>query len=287
MTTAKWTLQFEYMPRPMASAEAWVYSIKNSDQYWGTFVDEKIRYKTLFEPGSDLHQNLDEIIVPLEGRYWVQIGNWSRTLVPGEVGLVPKNTPHDSGTATNLVGTHFLILLFDSSLNILSASDAGGVKLPEGSLAWLRGIFRFLRNSPNEMGLFGLTPLAPFFKSLCQNQKLPADESHPDPVVMKLIKMLETPEPIKLDELAKEAEMSPTHLQKRFKLAMGFSPLQYANAWKLDRIADQITAGNTLPFIELATEYGFNDQKHFRELFQRRYGVTPSAYRKNPPPKQM
>ena len=63
MTTTKWDLKFEYMPRPMASAEAWVYSVKNGDQYWGTFVDEKIRYKTLFEPGSDIHEDLDEIIV--------------------------------------------------------------------------------------------------------------------------------------------------------------------------------------------------------------------------------
>lgn len=283
MTSAKWNLQYEYMPRPMASAEAWVYSVKDGEQYWGTFVDEKIRYKTLFEPGSDLHENLDEIIVPLDGRYWVKIGNWSRTLVPGEAGLIPKNTPHDSGTATNLVGTHFLVLLFDPSLNVLTSSDAGGITLPEGCLSWLRGIFRFLRSSPNEAGLHGLIQLAPFFQSISQNKKLSADESHPDPIVMKIIKMLETPETISLDELAEEAGISPTHLQKRFKLAIGFSPLQYANAWKLDRVAEQIVSGNTLPLIELATEYGFNDQKHFRELFQRRFRTTPSAYRKNPP----
>lgn len=278
-----WTLKFEYMPRPIASAEAWVYTVKNNDKYWGTFVDERIRYKTLFEPGSDLHENLDEIIVPLDGRYWVKIGNWSRTFVPGEAAFIPKNTPHDSGTATNLVGTHFLVLLFDPSLGVLSASDAGGVSLPAGCLAWLRGIFRFLRNSPNEMGLHGLVQLASFFQSLDKEKKLIADESHPDPVVTKLIKMLETPDTPSLEDLAGAAGMSPAHLQKRFKLAIGFSPLQYANAWKLDRVAEQLSTENTLPLVDLATEYGFNDQKHFRDLFQRRFGVTPSAYRKNPP----
>lgn len=279
----EWNLKFEYMPRPMASAEAWVYTVKNDGEYWGTLVDEKIRYKTLFEPGSDLHEDLDEVIIPLDGRYWVKIGGWSRTLVPGEAALIPRNTPHDSGTATNLVGTHFLVLLFNPSLNVLRSSDAGGVTLPEGCLAWLKGIFRFLRSSPNEMGLHGLLPLSPFFKTLSQEKKLSADDTHPDPVVTKLLKMLETPDPVSLDELAEEAGISPTHLQKRFKLAIGFSPLQYANAWKLDHIAEQLCAENTLPLVELATEYGFNDQKHFRELFQRRFGVTPSAYRKNPP----
>lgn len=280
----EWDLKFEYMPRPMASAEAWVYTVKNEGKYWGTFVDEKIRYKTLFEPGSDLHENLDEVIVPLDGRYWVKIGDWSRTLVPGEAGLIPKNTPHDSGTATNLVGTHFLVLLFDPNLNILRPSDAGGVTLPEGCLAWLRGVFRFLRNSPNEMGLHGLIQVPSFFQALNKDKQLSADETHPDPVVTKLLKMLETPDTPSLDDLASEAGISPTHLQKRFKLAIGFSPLQYANAWKLDRISDQLRNENTLPLVDLAIEYGFNDQKHFRELFQRRFGATPSAYRKNPPP---
>lgn len=283
MTTAKWNLQFQYMPRPMAAAEAWVYTVKNQQRPWGIFVDEKIRYKTLFEPGPDIHENLDEIIVPLEGRYWVKVGDWSRTLAPGEAGLIPKNTPHDSGTATNLVGTHFLVLLFDPSLHVLKATDAGGIALPEGCLSWLRGIFRFLRSSPNEMAMHALIQLAPFFQSLSRDQKLAADATHPDPVVTRLIKILEAPETVSLEELSEAVGISPTHLQKRFKQAIGFSPLQYANAWKLDRIAEQLSGSNTLSLIDLATEYGFNDQKHFRDLFQRRFGVTPSAYRKNPP----
>ncbi len=44
-----------------------MYFVKNGEDSWGTFVDERIRYKTLFEPGSDLHDDLDEIIVPLDG----------------------------------------------------------------------------------------------------------------------------------------------------------------------------------------------------------------------------
>jgi AraC-like DNA-binding protein/mannose-6-phosphate isomerase-like protein (cupin superfamily) len=284
MCDQKLNIEFAHMPRPMASAEAWVYTVKEEGRPWGTFVDEKIRYKTLFEPGSFIHEDLDEVIVPLEGRYWVRIGDWSRTLGPGEAGLIPRNTPHDSGTATNLVGTHFLVLLFDPRLCVLKANAAGGIALPDGCLAWLKGIFRFLRNSPNEMGLHGLIQLAPFFEAASRRQKLAADNSHPDPVVARLIRLLETSESVSLDDLASEAGLSPTHIQKRFRKALGSSPLQYANAWKLDQIADQLVTGNTLPLVELATEYGFNDQKHFRELFQRRFGVTPSAYRKNPPP---
>jgi len=269
----------------MASAEAWVYNIRENGGPWGTLVDERIRYKTLFEPGQDCHEDLDEIIVPIEGRYWVQSGNWSRTMVPGEAAFIPRNTIHDSGTATNLIGTHFLVLLFHSSLNVLSPTDVGGFRLPPGAVAWPRGAFRFLRQSPDHNGFLPLSVLPDFFKEIALGEKLGSDITHPDPVVSQIIKCLEQIETPNLEELSAEVGLSPGHLQKRFKAALGFSPLQYANAWKLDTIAELIKKGNELPLVELATEYGFNDMKHFRELFQRRFGVSPSTYRKNPPPK--
>lgn len=280
---SQWKVQYQYMPRPMASAEAWVYEIHHDGEFWGTLVDERIRYKTLFEPGKDRHDDLDEFILPLEGRYWVQSGKWSRTLVPGEVGVIPRSTDHDSGTATNLVGTHFLVLLFNPKLGILKNSEAGGIALPPGALFWLTGAFRYLRNQPNESGFLPLSILPEFFKSLQNSKRLLRDHAHPDPVVTQAIRLLEQPDTPKLDELGREVGLDPTYFQKRFKLAMGCSPIQYANAWKLDSIADQIRKGSSLPLVELATEYGFNDMKHFRDLFQRRFGMTPAAYRKNPP----
>lgn len=280
---SQWKVKYQYMPRPMSSAEAWVYEIHRDGEYWATLVDERIRYKTLFEPGKDRHDDLDEFIIPLEGRYWVQSGKWSRTLVPGEAALIPKSTDHDSGTATNLVGTHFLVLLFNPKLGVLNNSKAGGLTLPPGSLFWLKGAFRFLRSQPNELGFLPLTVLPEFFKSLENTLALSPDHAHPDPVVTKAIRMLEQVDTPTLEELGNEVGLNPTHFQKRFKLAMGCSPTQYANAWKLDSIAEQIRRGSTLPFVELATEHGFNDMKHFRDLFQRRFGVAPAAYRKNPP----
>ena len=279
----QWRVQHRYLPRPHASAEAWVYDVYKEDRYWGTLVDERVRYRTLFEPGKDRHDGLDEFIVPLEGRYWVRSGEWSRTLVPGEIAQIPRATDHDSGTATNLVGTHFLVLLFNPELEILKDAAAGGVALPPGALFWLRGAFRFLRSQPDVTGFLPLTVLPDFLKALHGGQALPPDHAHPDPAVAKVLRILEQVDTPTLQEIGEFVGLSPTHFQKRFKQAMGCSPNQYANAWKLDLIADQIRSGNTLPLVELATEHGFNDMKHFRDLFQRRFGLTPAAYRKNPP----
>jgi AraC-like DNA-binding protein len=287
MISEQFTIKAEYQSRPHARGDAWVYEIARSDKFWGLYVDEEIRYKTLFEPGSESHPELDEIIIPLEGRYWVRVDKWSRTLSPGEMVLIPRDTAHDSGIATNLVGTHFLVILFDKSLGVLKDWPAGGVQLPRGTLSWLKGSFRFLRHGASEYSFLPLSIL-PDFISKCarSSERLPPDSTHPDPIVTKVIGLLEQPQTPTLELLAKEIGLSPTHLQKRFSAAVGFSPLQYANAWKLDAVASALKSSNTLPLVELAAEYGFSDMKHFRTLFQRRFGQAPSAYRKNPPPQK-
>lgn len=281
---SEFKIKSEYQSRPHARADAWVYEINRDNKFWGLYVDEEIRYKTLFEPGSESHPELDEIIIPLEGRYWVRVDEWSRTLAPGEMALIPRDTAHDSGIATNLVGTHFLVILFDKSIGVLKNHGAGGVQLPKGSLSWLKGAFRFLRHGATDYSFMPLSILPDFINKCAYENRLPPDSTHPDPIVTQLTQLLEKPDTPSLDDLAKAVGLSPTHLQKRFTTAVGFSPLQYANAWKLDAVAAELKNNNTLPLIELATEFGFNDMKHFRTLFQRRFGVAPSAYRKNPPP---
>ncbi|MEI6397973.1 MAG: AraC family transcriptional regulator, partial [Pseudomonadota bacterium] len=268
----QWTVKSEYQSRPHARGDAWVFTIKRGEDFWGILVDEQTRYKTRFEPGSETHEELDEFIVCIEGRYWVKVGNWSRTLAPGEVAVIPNSTPHDSGVATNLVGMHFLVLLFPKKLGVLDGVTPGGVALPLGGLSWLKGAFKFLRTSPNEVGFLPLTVLPEFLRLITAGQKLAPDASHPDPVVAEIVKLLEQADMPPLAAIAQHVGLTPSHLQRRFLAAVGSSPLQYARAWQLDRIAEELIHGSTLPLVEIATEHGFNDQKHFRQLFKRRFG---------------
>lgn len=279
-----WTVAKEYQSRPHARGDAWVFRVARDGAFWGLFVDEQTRYKTRFEPGTEAHPELDEIIVCLEGRYWVRVGDWSRTLSPGEAALIPHGVQHDSGVATNLVGMHFLVLLFPRAANALNPAAPRGVALPPGALSWFRGAFRLLRATPTPLGFLPLSILPEFISSLCAFPELPTDTSHPDPVVQQIIDLLEQPEIPSLEALAAHVSLTPSHLQKRFLTAVGSSPLQYARAWQLDRIAAELRAGSTRPLVDVATEHGFNDQKHFRQLFRRRFGQAPAAYRKNHPP---
>jgi AraC-like DNA-binding protein len=282
-----WNIDTRYVAQTAKTrGDAWVYGIKCGDRDWGIFVDRDLRHRTLFEARSEAHAELDEVIVQLKGTYWVKIASWTRTLLPGEAALIPAGTEHSAGIASNLVGTHFLVLTFPRENGVLRDAEPGGIMLPSGSAAWLAACFRMLRDGATATRLLPLTVLPEFLRACATAERLPSSQTQPDSIVGELLPLLEQPETPTLQELSRAAALSPAHLQRRFSAVIGHSPLQYANAWKLDRIAERLRAGSTLPLVELTAEFGFNDQKHFRTLFLRRFAQAPSAYRKNPPPQE-
>jgi AraC-like DNA-binding protein/mannose-6-phosphate isomerase-like protein (cupin superfamily) len=285
MSGRAWSIDARFIAQaPGVRGDAWLYCVLRDGQDWGVFVDRDIRRRTLFEVGAEVHPDRDEIIVQLSGRYWVRVGSWTRTLAPGEAALIPAGVEHDAGVATNLVGSHFLVLTFPRTAAVLDGVAPGGVKLPQGSAAWLEACLRMLRTEATQSRILPLTVLPEFLRSCVGQHALASDTAQPDATVAALLRMIEQPDTPTLAALARASGLSRAHLQRRFTAAVGHSPLQYANAWKLERIAEQLRNGSTLPLVELAANFGFGDQKHFRTLFRRRFGVSPSAYRTNPPP---
>lgn len=80
---------------------------------------------------------------------------------------------------------------------------------------------------------------------------------------------------VKVDEMAREADLSPAHFARAFKHATGTSPHQYLVAMRLDRARTALLQGT--PISEAALTFGFADQAHFSRAFAKRYGVTPGA----------
>ncbi|MGE0171858.1 MAG: helix-turn-helix domain-containing protein [Oligoflexales bacterium] len=282
--TSNWRISSELMKRPINNGEAQVYRVFDNEKEWGILIDERIRGKTLFKPSTHSHAEWDEAIIPLDGIYWVKIGSWERKFAPGEAALIPGGVTHDSGIATNLAGTWFLVLLLHKSLGITMGAEGGGVQLPSGSLSWLKGAFRYLRMEPNIDGFLPLSILPSFIDSIAKRPRLSRENSHPDPIVSEAIQLLEQPEPPQLTQMAQGFGLTPSHFQKRFSQAVGCSPLQYSIAWRLDKIAELLQKQEERPLVDLAVEFGFGDMKHFRNLFKLRFGRTPGTYRKNPPP---
>jgi AraC family transcriptional regulator len=54
---------------------------------------------------------------------------------------------------------------------------------------------------------------------------------------------------------------------------------EYLRRLRIDRAAEQLVWGD-LPLAEIAIAAGFSDQSHFSNVFRRRTGISPSAFRR-------
>ena len=86
--------------------------------------------------------------------------------------------------------------------------------------------------------------------------------------------------------LALQAGMSEVHLRKLFHSLYGVSPLQYIISARIGR-AKQLMQYPFLSLEECATQSGFSSLAYFSRVFRDTVGMTPSAYRRTIPKKEV
>jgi AraC family transcriptional regulator len=68
-------------------------------------------------------------------------------------------------------------------------------------------------------------------------------------------------------------------LARTFRRTFGCTVGEYLRRLRIERAAEQLVSGD-LPLAEIALAAGFADQSHFSNVFRRRTGVSPSAFRR-------
>ena len=97
-------------------------------------------------------------------------------------------------------------------------------------------------------------------------------------VVAQLCRLIETSETAPtLAALAREAAMSPFHLQRVFKRITGLSPRDYAIAHRAQRVRDSLNPDTTVTEALYAAGYGSSGR--FYENADAALGMEPSRYR--------
>ena len=81
-----------------------------------------------------------------------------------------------------------------------------------------------------------------------------------------------------LNDLGEKLGVSPFHLQRTFKKALGVSPREYAEATRLDRFKMAVRAGGTVA--GALYEAGYGSSSRLYEHASRRLGMTPASYGK-------
>ena len=85
-------------------------------------------------------------------------------------------------------------------------------------------------------------------------------------------------EDVRLSDLAKTAAMSPYYFAHLFKNSTGVTPHQYVAQRRIAR-AKELLRNSEISVFEIGVRVGYADPKHFRSLFRRQVGVSPSDFR--------
>ena len=85
-------------------------------------------------------------------------------------------------------------------------------------------------------------------------------------------------ERLTLTRLAEQAHLSPAHLQRRFKAALGVSPKMFQDAARLRRLKGGLKAGKSV--VDAIADAGFESTSRVYGHAPRSLGMTPSAYRR-------
>jgi AraC family transcriptional regulator len=81
-----------------------------------------------------------------------------------------------------------------------------------------------------------------------------------------------------LEEIAREAGLSPFHFSREFRAVTGQTPYQYLLSQRMDR-AKRLLKEQSWPVQEIATMTGFRSPVNFIRTFRQRVGVTPGTWR--------
>jgi AraC-like DNA-binding protein len=87
--------------------------------------------------------------------------------------------------------------------------------------------------------------------------------------------------PPSLDEMARQAGLSPGHFAALFRQELGVSPLEHLTALRIDEAANRLRSPRAPSVTRLAHELGFSSSQYFSVVFRRQKGCTPSQWRRS------
>ena len=105
-------------------------------------------------------------------------------------------------------------------------------------------------------------------------------QQHPDEQVVQAQIWFEDnfSKPVKIAEVAKQFDFSVRTFNRRFKNALGKTPLQYLQTTRLNNARELLQKSN-LSIAEVASHSGYQDAAAFSKIFSQHYGASPKKYR--------
>jgi len=107
----------------------------------------------------------------------------------------------------------------------------------------------------------------------------PADAGLPRSVLRRVLERIDSglDGSLAIEDLAREAGLSPAHFARSFKKMTGKAPHQFVMQRRLDEARRALDSSDP-DILNVALRFGFADQAHLTRLFKRAFNVTPGHY---------
>lgn len=86
-------------------------------------------------------------------------------------------------------------------------------------------------------------------------------------------------QPITLESLSAEVNMSPKYFCRVFRELTGRTPIEYLNRYRIERAAESVY-GTSESITDIALHCGFNDPSYFSRIFRKYKGISPVELRR-------
>ncbi len=85
-------------------------------------------------------------------------------------------------------------------------------------------------------------------------------------------------QPLRLNELAELADLSPFHFHRVFQAMVGETPNEFVKRLRLEKSLYLMSFGKPKSLTDIAFDVGFSSSSDFTRSFKLRYGVPPSKF---------
>ncbi|MCR5515763.1 MAG: AraC family transcriptional regulator [Lachnospira sp.] len=265
------------------------------------FNIQRIKRDASFKPSSTHSHPFHEIFYLVSGQCKVFIDHNIYTFNKGDIAIVPAGTLHKTDYTGKGIHERIVISFTEEQVHWLNNYAGDGVvegflsandvfSIPDRRRDYAETLMNkllFEKNNPDILSpAFISTSLSELLLFIIRCKKFEDNVVKEIDTNNQIMQEIATyiynhyNEPLMLDDIAHQFNLSRSYLSKKFKASTGFGFKEYMINIRIKK-ACELLLGTNKTITEIAFECGFNDSNYFGDAFRRIKGVSPHKYRKN------
>lgn len=299
--------EFEKTPQALEinyKGHVYAFSVMNAG------IEPVICEKISKKPLPSRHQHVHSVyhaVLYTEGEAWFAVNGQIYEGMPGTLALTGPGEPHCfclgqksreqvvyhcfSFQLKPLDGGEWLSVPFHELMSMYSGVDLKSLEMPVFLSKRQRGMMsglieriaeQFLKDDPFSVFSRSMAILELFNFIIRECYARSGGEGAPELPLVRARELIEKKynQKLSIEELAKEAALSPGYFIRAFKKAYKTSPIDYQMELKLNAAKSYLLTSE-LPMKEIADRVGFSDVYYFSKTFKKHVGTPPSLFRRN------